>query len=521
MLLRGQVGVPAAMINLKRILFGLRLTLLCSLASGVLSAAIEPVTVNFDYVRSLAEADITVPYQAPPDDLPARLGALTYDDYRNIRFNPAQALWRDDGLPFQLQFFHRGGIFRDKVTIHEFSATHEQPIPFVRDFFNYELRKDLGSLHSSLGYAGFRVHTPLNRRDVYDELIVFLGASYFRAIGEQQVYGLSSRGLAVNCGLPNLREEFPRFTEFWVGKPGPNDTAITIYALLKGASVTGAYEFVVHPGKATVVDVRTEILFRREVPLPGFAPLTSMFWFGENTNRPAGQLRQEVHDSDGLFVQDADGVHVWRPLRNPSAPEFMNTPVHQPIRFGLLQRDRRIASYEDLEAHYEQRPSAWVEPIGDWGDGSIRLVQLPAGTEYGDNIVAFWVPATRPVVGQPVRLAYRIVWSLGEPATEGFARVVNTREGELHHVPRGRLFWVDFADENFAQRDAASLEADIDVSEGGRVRHRAISAYPQIGGWRVAIETDAAESGRTINLRCRLRANGKPISETWVYSWES
>src|SRR6185312_1409375 len=194
---------------------------------------------------------------------------LTYDDYRNIRFNPAQALWRDDGLPFQLQFFHRGGIFRDKVTIHEFSATHEQPIPFVRDFFNYELRKDLGSLHSSLGYAGFRVHTPLNRRDVYDELIVFLGASYFRAIGEQQVYGLSSRGLAVNCGLPNLREEFPRFTEFWVGKPGPNDTAITIYALLKGASVTGAYEFVVHPGKATVVDVRTEILFRREVPLPG------------------------------------------------------------------------------------------------------------------------------------------------------------------------------------------------------------------------------------------------------------
>jgi glucans biosynthesis protein len=174
-----------------------------------------------------------------------------------------------------------------------------------------------------------------------------------------------------------------------------------------------------------------------------------------------------------------------------------------------------------LEAHYELRPSAWIEPIGDWGDGSIRLVQLPAGTEYGDNIVAFWVPATRPVVGHPIQLSYRIVWSLGEPGSDGLARVVNTREGDLHNVPRGRLFWVDFTDENFAHRDGAALEAEIEVGDGGRVRHHGISPYPQIGGWRVAIETDAVEPGRAISLRCRLRANGQPISETWVYSWKS
>ena len=495
--------------------------MLFALAGGVLPAAIEPARVTFEFVEALAEADVTVPYQAPADDLPARLGALTYDDYRSIRFRPEEALWRDDGLPFQLQFFHRGGLFRDKVTVREFSATHEQVIPFERDFFSYDLAKDLGAMHSSLGYAGFRVHTPLNRPDIYDEVIAFLGASYFRAIGAQQVYGLSSRGLAVNCGRPDQREEFPRFTDFWVGKPAAGDTALTIYALLKGPSVTGAYEFIVQPGKATIVDVRSVLIFRREVSVPGIAPLTSMFWYGENSGRPAGQLRQEVHDSDGLIVQDAAGSHLWQPLHNPGAPETTITPVHRLTRFGLLQRDRRVTSYEDLEAHYEQRPSAWIEPLGDWGDGSVRLVQLPAGTEYGDNIVAFWVPAERPVVGQPVRFNYRIIWSLGEPPADGLGRVVSTREGDLPNVLRGRLFWVDFTDENFATRDAATLEADIEVSQGGRVRHHSISPYPQIGGWRLAIETEADAPGQTITLRCHLHARAQPITETWVYAWKS
>ena len=497
------------------------LAMLFSLSGGALLAEIEAVKVNFEYVQALAEADVTTPYQAPADDLPKRLGELTYDDYRNIRFRPSAALWHYDGLPFQLQFFHRGGLFRDKVTVREFSPTHEQVIPFVRDFFSYDLAKDLGTMHSSLGYAGFRVHTPINRGDVYDEVIAFLGSSYFRAIGAGQVYGLSGRGLAINCGLTDQREEFPRFTDFWVGKPSAGDTALTIYALLKGPSVTGAYEFIVRPGKATIVEVRSELIFRREVSLPGVAPLTSMFWYGENSGRPYGQLRQEVHDSDGLIVQDAAGSHLWQPLHNPGWPETTTKPIHQLTRFGLLQRDRRMTSYEDLEAHYEQRPSAWIEPMGDWGDGNVRLVQLPAGGEYGDNIVAFWVPATRPVVGQPLRFNYRIIWTLGEPPSDGLGRVVNTHEGDLTNAPGGRLFWVDFADENFVARDAATLEADIEIGEGGHLRYHSISPYPQIGGWRVAIEAESLAPGQLIAVKCHLRAHGKPITETWVYAWKS
>ena len=498
----------------------MKLAGLFCLAAGAW-AAIEPVAVNFDYVRVLAEADAAAPYRAPADDLPARLAALTYDEYRDIRFRPAQALWRSDRLPFQLQFFHRSGMFRDKVTIREFSPTHEQVIPFEREFFSYDLAKDLGNLHSSLGYAGFRVHAPLNRPDYYDEVIAFLGASYVRAIGAQMVYGLSARGLAVNCGLPDQAEEFPRFTDFWVGKPAAGEVALTIYALLKGPSVTGAYEFVVRPGKATMVDVRTELIFRRPVPLPGVAPLTSMFWYGENSTRPPRQMRPEVHDSDGLIVQDVMGGRTWRPLHNPDAPEFADTPVQRLVRFGLMQRDRRIASYEDLEAHYEQRPSAWIEPRGDWGEGAVRLFQLPAGSEYGDNIVAFWVPAAKVVAGRPWEFAYRIVWSLGEPPTDGFARVVNTHEGNLPGSEHGRLFWVDFADEGFAGRNPAAMAAEIQVGDGGHLRYHSVSPYPQIGGWRVAIEADAAEAGQTVSVRCRLRAGAQPISETWSYVWKS
>ncbi|MDB6094591.1 MAG: glucan biosynthesis protein [Verrucomicrobia bacterium] len=498
-----------------------KMVVMCGLAGCAAPAAIEPVNVNFEYVRDLAAADASGPYQTPAKDLPPQLAALSYEDFRNIRFRPAQSLWRNENLPFQLQFFHRGFLFPEKITIREFSSTHEQVIPFVRDFFSYELTKDVGTLHSSLGYAGFRVHTPINRPDVYDEVIAFLGSSYFRAIGAGQIYGLSARGLAVDSGVVGTTEEFPRFTDFWVGKPAPGDTALTIYALLKGPSVTGAYEFIVRPGKATIIDVRSELIFRREVALPGVAPLTSMYWYGENSLRPLGQMRQEVHDSDGMTVLDAAGNRSWLPLHNPADPEFEVVPTEKVTRFGLLQRDRRIGSYEDMESHYEQRPSAWIEPQGEWGNGSVRLVQLPASSEYDDNIVAFWVPAAKIPVGQPVQYNYRIVWSLAEPANDGFATVVGTREGFLNKAKYGRVFWVDFADEQFATRDAAQLAAEVEVSAEGRIVHQSISPYPQIGGWRVFIETDAPVAGKTVNVRCRLRAGTKPISETWIYEWKS
>ena len=478
-------------------------------------AAVEDIHVDFDYVRHLAANEAAAPYRAPDNDLPARLGSLTYDEYRSIRFAPSQAMWRKDGLPFQLEFFHRGGLFRDRVTLHEFTNTNEQVIPFLRDFFTYQNINGLPQLHSTLGYAGFRVHTQLNRPGVFDEVIAFLGTSYFRAIGADQVYGLSARGLALNSGIPGVREEFPRFTEFWIGKPDKSDASLTLYALLSGPNVSGAYEFIVRPGKATFVDVRAELTFRTDAMLVGLAPLTRMFWFGENSTRPPGELRPEVHDSDGLVVDDGTARSLWRPLRNPREVTATVVPVQKLTRFGLLQRDRRLTSYEDLETRYEKRPSAWIEPRGDWDPGSVHLVELPDPAEHGDNIVAYWVPASQPVPGHPLEIRYRIVWSLADPPNGNLARVVNTREGTAPND--GRLFWIDFSDEKSTPRDLAGMEPVIELRGQSKIRHFSVVPYPEIHGCRVAIETDAVNPGQSISLRCHLRNKTEPVSETWSY----
>ena len=505
------------------------LPVVCVLAAivgaGPVHAAIEKLEVTYDYVRRQAEARAAAPYQAPDRELPKRLAELNYDEIRDIRFKPDQALWRNEGLPFQLHLFHRTAAVREAVRVREFSATHVQTIPFIRDFFDYGKLGVPGSLRSTLGYSGFRLHYPLNRPGVFDELVVFHGASYLRALGAGQVYGLSARGLAVDSGVDGVPEEFPVFTDFWIGKPGPGAAAITLYALLDSPRIAGAYEFIVHPGRPTVIAVRAELHARGPIDLPGLAPLTSMFWFGKNSDRPSGDPRPQVHDSDGLLVHTAGGARLWRPLQNPRA--ILNTELRavKPVRFGLLQRERSIAAYEDFEARYHERPSCWIEPVGDWGGGHVRLAELPTINEYGDNIVAYWVPDQKPVPGQPFSFAYNQVWSLEQPPDDKLARVVSTRIGGLPGGGWGQLYWVDFAGAGIGERNPENLGAQIDVGPGATLLHQTLIRHPGIDGWRVAVQVagEAPPEGlskpRPVELRVRLRDGYEPVSETWVYTW--
>lgn len=488
-------------------------------------AAIEKLEVNFDYVRKLASERAAAPYKAPDRELPKRLAELNYDEIRDIRFRPDQALWRSENLPFHLHLFHRTAAVREAVQIREFSATHVQTIPFIRDFFDYGKLGNLGSLRSSLGYSGFRLHYPLNRPDIIDELIVFHGASYFRALGEGQIYGLSARGLAVDSGVPGLVEEFPVFTDFWIGKPRAGATAITVYALLDSKRVAGAYEFVIRPGRPTVIDVRAMLVARESMSLPGIAPLTSMFWFGKNADRPSGDPRPQVHDSDGLLVHTGDGAHLWRPLQNPRMILNSELRAVKPTRFGLVQRERAISAYEDFEARYHERPSCWIEPVGDWGGGHVRLVELPTVNEYGDNIVAYWVPDQKPEPGKPFEFAYRMTWSLDQPADDNLARVQSTRIGHLPAGGWGQLFWIDFAGAGLGQRNPENLAPQIDINPGAKLRHQTLIRHPGIDGWRVALQIEGdqkVEPGATpkpVEIRVRLRDGYEAVSETWVYTW--
>ncbi|MEZ5276732.1 MAG: glucan biosynthesis protein G [Opitutaceae bacterium] len=483
------------------------------------SEALDRVRVDLDFVRKQAEERAQKPFKERRDRLPSWLKDLDYSQYQDIRFLPQQALWIDEGLPFQVQFFHPGGIFQDPVQISEFSDAFAQEIPFVSDFFSYGSRIEVGRLPRNLGYAGFRLHHPLNRPGYFDELVVFLGASYFRALGMGQAYGISARGIAVNTGLGGP-EEFPAFVAFWLGKPEADATSITVFALLDGPSLTGAFRFRIVPGETSVIEVAASLFLRQEVEAIGLAPLTSMFWYGENTIQPGDDFRPEVHDSDGLAVRVADDNWIWRPLNSPPTVQATDFPVADLKGFGLLQRDRDFDHYQDFEAKFDLRPTAWVEPNGTWGAGRVRLVELPTGNEYMDNVVAFWIPDEPLQPGRRFDLEYNILWALDRGVVTPVGRTVSTRSGSLPGNGLSRLFVVEFAGSHLAGMAADSpIDAVIGVPEGARFLHSEVKKNPVTDTWRVSFGVEALEGGKPIDLHCHLRSGFETLTETWVYRW--
>ena len=155
-----------------------------------------------------------------------------------------------------------------------------------------------------------------------------------------------------------------------------------------------------------------------------------MFWYGENQPAAAGDWRPEIHDSDGLAIWSGAGERLWRPLADPPRVVTNAFADKNPRGFGLLQRDRAFDHYQDDGAFYDRRPSAWVEPIGDWGAGAVELVEIPTGDETSDNIVAFWTPAAPVKAGDALSYRYRLSWAgRGSRRRRPLARTVATRTG--------------------------------------------------------------------------------------------
>lgn len=485
------------------------------LAAGAANAA-EPA-FDFNTLRLRANTMASQPYVAPINRVPEWLLRLSYDEHRRIRFDETHSYWRSERLPFQLQFFHPGFVQNGTVQISEIKNGKAERIEFTRDLFSYD-RLTPGELPPTMGFAGFRMLYPMNKAN--DELGAFQGASYFRLLCRNTIYGLSARGLALNTAEEGP-EEFPVFTEFWIEKPAPQAKSITIYALLDSVSVAGAYRFTITPGSTTVADVKTALFFRNTVKTVGVAPLTSMFWHGENTNAVTNDFRPEVHDSDGLMINSGNDEWLWRPLHNPGGARVAAFSDNNPRGFGLLQRDRNFENYQDLEAGYHLRPGAWVEPIGNWGKGAVRLVELSTPDETNDNIVAFWVPENPIVPGKPLELEYRLTWFVDQihPPT-GY--VVATRHGRTKtHEPDLERFFVDFAGPSISSIPAdAAIESNVTVGAGAKLVHSSIQRNPYNNTWRAAFAIRPDGSNRPIELRCFLRNPKSALTETWTYLWQ-
>jgi glucans biosynthesis protein len=493
--------------------------LVCAVLAGVPRVGAQEEPFDLETLRFQARRLAAQAYHPRAGAVPQFLLDLNYDDYRRIRFNPDRTWWRRERLPFQLQFFHAGSIYSRPVQLHELDGHRVRDIEFDRGLFIYDRLELPGRLPDGMGFAGFRVLHDLNKPG--DELGAFLGASYFRLLCRRAFYGLSARGLAVNTTEPG-GEEFPVFEEFWVQKPAADARALVVFALLNSPSATGAYRFDIAPGDTTVVRVRAVVYRRAEGPVIELAPLTSMFWHGENSRTTHGDFRPEVHDSDGLLLQRGSGEWLWRPLVNPDRVRVASLADENPRGFGLLQRDRDFEHYQDLEAHYHLRPSAWVEPVGTWGRGAVRLVEIPTPDETSDNIVAFWVPASPPPPGEPLEFEYRLHWFLdgGKRPPAGYTAA--TRISRVQKEPASTRFLVDFDGSYLnAQRADPAIEPIVSVGEGAVLLPDTVTLQknPYNGSWRVTFALKPDDSGRAVELRCFLRKTPHVLTETWSYLW--
>ncbi|MGH6848646.1 MAG: glucan biosynthesis protein [Methylocella sp.] len=484
-----------------------------------------PPKFDFDDVVRRARDLATVDFDTALPALPDALNKLDFDAWRDIRFRPEKALLAANRSQFRLQLFHLGHLYRRPVTINTLRDGIPTPIPYAANLFDYGRVKIDKPLPVNLGFAGFRMHYPLNSPKVFDEAIAFLGASYYRFLGRGQRYGMSARALAVEAGSP--AEEFPFFREFWIETPEPDAGKATIYALLDSPAATGAYRFDLYPGIDTAIEIAAALFPRKPNVKFGLAPLTSMFFIGENDHRFNEDFRRELHDSDGLLIHSGTGEWIWRPLRNPTKLE-VSAFLDRDLRgFGLLQRDRDFDHYQDLDLAYEMRPSYFVEPRDSWGEGRVELVELPTGHETNDNIVASFVPANTPEPGKPFSYAYRIVAGLDLTQLSPNGRTLNTYQTTAAlgssdpPVPGSRRFIIDFTGGDLAYyaADPQLVEVVPSTSQGKIVRSFIVPNV-HTRGFRAVIDVQL-DPGQSADLRAFLRTGTRALTETWTFPWRA
>ena len=502
----------------------------------------------YENLRGEAQKIAAAPYAPPADTLGDFWKNLNYDGHRDIRFKMESGLWWGTKNPFSIDFFHPGWTARQTVAFQELSGGAVKPLAFDPSLFDYGKQVVPPGTPPPPGYAGWRGRTHLNSADYMDEFLVFLGASYFRAIPAKGNYGLSARGLSINSGIPGVMEEFPNFTRFTLQEPKPDDKSLTVLALLEGESVAGAYRFQITPGAETVMDVEAELTLRRPVAQLGIAPFSSMFWFGEGTHPKPYDFRPEIHDSDGVLMELAGGELHFRPLET-TKDQFRHCvfSLETPRSWALVQRDRSFSSYQDSEAAYHLRPSVKVEPIEGFGKGRLHLIELPTADETNDNVILAWEPQPVLETGKPYRFHYRLRW-LHDLSPSGLFAVRSTRSGTPVQLPKQVLMTVEFAKPLVPGKkvgdpkwdDITNFKPVVTMSKPGvKLIHVGLSDMsmanvddlpaglgrspeihmPQV--LRAFFVFEPEDGVNDIDFTCELQdETGKVVSERWVYFWK-
>jgi glucans biosynthesis protein len=485
-----------------------------------------PAPFSFEGLKRRAQAMARAPFEPPPRPAPEVLQEIDYDAHGRIRFRTDLALWANGPGDFPVTFFHMGRYFQSPVRMHVIEDGGAREILYDNAYFDMPADSPAHRLPDNSGFAGFRFQEA--RTGTLDwrtnDWVAFLGASYFRAIGELFQYGLSARGVAIDTAVFGRNEEFPSFTHIFFETPASGQDGVTVLALLDGPSVAGAFRFVMRRGRAVVMEIEKALYLRRGVDRLGIAPLTSMYWYSETAKPTAIDWRPEIHDSDGLALWTGAGERIWRPLNNPPRITASSFADERPRGFGLMQRDRAFDHYLD-GVYYDRRPSLWVEPLNDWGRGSVQVVELPTDDEIHDNVVAAWVPAEPARAGAAYEFRYRLHWIADEPYPPALARCVATRLGNGGQAgtarPRGvRKFVVEFKGEPLARLPKGVLPEPVLWASRGAFSNVRTEAVPNDvpGHWRAEFDLTAT-GAEPVELRCYLRSREEVLSETWLYQY--
>jgi glucans biosynthesis protein len=481
---------------------------------------------DFEVLKALAEEKARAPYLSPPMPDARILKRINYDAARAIHYDLDSALYGNGSGPYPVTFLTCSVAFLKSIKMYALDGDAAREVIFHPDYFIRPGNSPLNDLPSEPSpFAGFELRQAYNKPGLRDHegWARFIGASYFRAVGEANQFGLSARGLAQNSGGPG-DEEFPDFTHFWIAEGKTDADPVTVYALLDGPSVTGAYRFIMHRGRATKMEITCELHLRKPITRIGIAPLTSMFWFSETVKGAAVDWRPEVHDSDGLAMWTGAGEHLWRPLNDPPRLDITTFLDENPRGFGLMQRDKNYDHYLDV-VYYERRPCGWIEPLHPWGKGTVQLVEIPTDNEIYDNIIAMWVPAEPTYAGQRLAYRYNLYWQDNDPFPGDLAICVATRLGKgggkgavRSNVLRN--FVIEFQGPSLAKLDEGEIPEAVLSATAGHFENITVEPSPdgRTDLYRARFDLDP-EGHDVVDLRCFLRFAGKPLTETWLFHY--
>jgi glucans biosynthesis protein len=504
-----------------------------ALAAGRIKLS-SATAFSFDALIAQAREASRSPYKPqakPPADI---LEKIDYEAHGKIKFDTDAALYAKGPGQYPVTLFHLGRYFQAPVhmyTVEGNGATAKsREILYDESYFDMPSDSPARKLPRGSGFAGFRFQESrtgdqkkLDWRK--NDWVAFLGASYFRAIGDLYQYGLSARGIAIDVAQAGKPEEFPNFTHFYFEAPADGSDTVVVYAMLDGPSIVGAYKFVMRRGEGVVMDVDAALFLRRDIERLGIAPATSMLWFSETVKGTGADWRPEIHDSDGLAIWNGAGEHIWRPLNNPVRTTASAFGDNNPHGFGLLQRDRDFDHYQD-GVHYERRPSLWVEPLEGWGEGSVQLIEIPTDDEIHDNIVAMWVPKAKASAGNSYRLRYRLHWLKDEPFPSPLARCVATRMGNGGQPGQARpqnvrKFMVEFKGAPLENLAFGELPEAVLSTSRGKFSYVFTEAVPNgvAGHWRAQFDL-TVDGEEPVDLRLYLRFKNQTLSETWLFQYQ-